>query len=856
MKPRRWLVLLIRRARDILNLLLVILCLNLLAQNLGPLSIEWSKMFALVCLGAFLALNLRLPLQNLRKGLAFGGLACYGLAIAALVFAQQPVLLLAVSSVVLGCTAMLLRSLGSRFQHGSVYAMTAWLYAVVEMVRAGIPQVQELNDGICAAWSGLAGRTVVRQPLVIGPSGLGEGILATLLCFLTVRVLRAYTQPGFSIKPTVWVLAGLVALNGIFLWLQNQKSVLPQYPLALFYSQVSFLGAGVLLAGILNLRTRSAARHSPNYLAWSVACVGLLGGVAALTTWPVHYDPRAKTVLFRDDGLLDWIRPTFEKFGPLEQGMFGSLPDYLKAGGYQCRFSPQTSSEELKSADVLVIINPTNQWTRTELNSIWSFVERGGALLVLGDHTDIMGSRDVLNTLLRPVRIGFNFDAAMPAKGEWKDCLRFCPHPATFQLSRAAQTYIRIGASLDIASPAFPLIEGRYGFSDLGNILNVQGAYLGDYRYEKGERLGDMVLVAAAHHGRGKVMVFGDTTPFQNGALALSYEPLVCPAFEWLTSSDTGQRQGTRMLGALALVVSAGWLITLTTETALLWPLALFAAGFWAICAFNVHQKPELKLNGPLALIDQSHANRISLAREETASVDALTIALLRSGYLPLMIERWSPERLRAARLFVTTAPAKEFAEAELLALREFVQGGGVALVNCGWEEKGPAMQGLLDAFSMDILRIPLGPYPVNREENHLASQAQFINAWPVVVNGAELQASFDQARETYRPPVLDAARSRQLQRLLSPLLSASGSSSDDIRPGPATAPTNSVQVLFQTIEGYPVAIARRIGEGSVVLVGDTFYLGSENLENMRYYRRGNLLFLRHLFESAPQKKH
>jgi len=71
--------------------------------------------------------------------------------------------------------------------------------------------------------------------------------------------------------------------------------------------------------------------------------------------------------------------------------------------------------------------------------------------------------------------------------------------------------------------------------SDWGDYLNVDRAYLGDYVYNPGEQLSDVILVAGAYYGDGKVIVFGDTTPFQNPALLQSY-PYLHNVFAWLSN--------------------------------------------------------------------------------------------------------------------------------------------------------------------------------------------------------------------------------------------------------------------------------------------------------------------------------
>lgn len=56
---------------------------------------------------------------------------------------------------------------------------------------------------------------------------------------------------------------------------------------------------------------------------------------------------------------------------------------------------------------------------------------------------------------------------------------------------------------------------------------------MGNLVHDRGESVGDVVLVAAEQVGRGRVLVFGDTSPFQNGALFLS-QRLVSNAIGWL----------------------------------------------------------------------------------------------------------------------------------------------------------------------------------------------------------------------------------------------------------------------------------------------------------------------------------
>ncbi len=495
---------------------------------------------------------------------------------------------------------------------------------------------------------------------------------------------------------------------------------------------------------------------------------------------------------------------------------------------------------------MLVVINPTNRWAPGQVDAIWSFVKRGGGLWVLGDHTDIMGSQAPLNELLKPAGVRFLFDSGFPARPEWRDCLFSLRHPVTHRVKQASDAVISVGASLEVEAPSYTVVWGRYGFSDLGNQLNAQGAYLGDYAYQRGEQLGDVALVSAGKVGRGRVLVFGDTSPLQNAALPMSFESLVMPSLDWLSGQDHGGGTVRRWLGALGLTV-IGFVVGLGGRSWVTVVGGMLLAGGLEVGGM---QQARAGWRGPMegavALVDLSHGNRVSLAPLIPESIGPFMVTLLRNGFLPEFVHEWSAARLEKASVLVVTAPTVPFGRGELDEVERFVRAGGLLMVNCGWLEKGKAAEQLLGRFGMDVLRVPLGPYPVQRVEDHLPGQAQFINAWPVRVTDPELQSEFRAASAGYRPPLLDTAQADALAQLLSPLTGGNAA------PAKASAGTNApaaVEVLYQTHDGHPLVVLRRLGEGSVVVIGDTYFLGNDNLETLRYYRKGNLLFLRHVFE-------
>jgi len=293
--------------------------------------------------------------------------------------------------------------------------------------------------------------------------------------------------------------------------------------------------------------TRGVWRFS---LALSLAAVALAFRPGAANDSAAGVDTageRPVTFAVYAAGLLDWRVPDSSAVGLHYAGMFGLFRRSLgrhaaDTGGevvlLESSAGPAITPGDLDQAAVAIFINPTRVPGAGEVECLRAYVEAGGGLLVLGDHTDIGGSRAALNAVLSFAGIRFNFDSAVPLRHNWQGCLEVRPHPITRRLGEPPGSELRaqlaVGASLAVTGPAKSLVLGRYAFADRGDSLNGgAAAFLGDLVRDRREAVGDVALVAAQQVGRGRVLVFGDTSPFQNGALFLSMD-LVSDAVTWV----------------------------------------------------------------------------------------------------------------------------------------------------------------------------------------------------------------------------------------------------------------------------------------------------------------------------------
>lgn len=101
---------------------------------------------------------------------------------------------------------------------------------------------------------------------------------------------------------------------------------------------------------------------------------------------------KGKKIVFYERGFLNWLRPEHGQYGRLSQGMYGMLPAFVQSLGGRAMISPDLRDEDLKDADVVVLLYPNHPWSdwrepHGEIQRVWDFVKRGGSLLMFSDHT-------------------------------------------------------------------------------------------------------------------------------------------------------------------------------------------------------------------------------------------------------------------------------------------------------------------------------------------------------------------------------------------------------------------------------------------------------------------------------------
>ncbi|MHC4535322.1 MAG: DUF4350 domain-containing protein [Planctomycetota bacterium] len=512
-----------------------------------------------------------------------------------------------------------------------------------------------------------------------------------------------------------------------------------------------------------------------------------------IALYPGKPDLQGKKIVFYEKGFLNWLKPTHGQYGRLSSGMYGMLPVFIESLGASSLISPDLSDKDLQDADALVLLFPDDLWAEGQLERIWDFVNRGGSLLVMSEHTtrDENGNNR-FNEVLEPTSIRVEFDSGTFAVGGWLQSYEAIAHPATTGVPDERNQFgVVIGASLETNWPARPLLIGRWGWSDMGDEGSGR-AMMGNGHYDSGEKLGDLILAAEQPIGKGRVIAFGDTSGLTNG-INVSSHVFNSRLFGYLAG---GKRNAHPIWRQLLGILICGLLLGLLTQQRGEGRIALITlclAGSLATSTAISRSAREIlpdgryKIPNNLAYIDTSHLEANSGESWRPEGIGGFILTLMRNGYLTLSLPELTAERLVRSDLLVSVAPSRSFSKTEQTAIREFVLNGGTFILMAGLDRAGSS-HSLLSMLGFSIGNP--GPNPIEPEVmGHFKSpylestdgiqrvHVRFHAAWPVSCND----------------------------------------------------PT--ARVIAYGHNNLPVITLRQLGAGKVVVIGDTCFVANKNLE-------------------------
>jgi len=375
---------------------------------------------------------------------------------------------------------------------------------------------------------------------------------------------------------------------------------------------------------------------------------------------------------------------------------------------------------------LLVVKCPTRAYTGEEIDALVKFVDRGGNLLLIGEHTNAFTVNTHLSAVAGRFGIVFNNDSVYGISGSWPVTTK-----ADVRINRVTENLSGFmwatSCSLDVSSPASTIVVSPpAGFSDPWNPHRRN--FFSDLRPSGNTVFGSRPLIASCRHGRVKVLAFTDSTSFNNYMIGTpGREELIDGMLAWFgkgSSFDYFMPLAVALLfGHLVLLHQSG--ITRREWMNLVCSIGLpaFALGsFLGLFMGSVVSGERFSLRpalSPALLVDAAHESRRPLMVGPHTEImgpdsyDDFFLVLSRTG-IPIRFCWPGPVtagELRDSSVLLVVSPTRSYTRKEIIDVEQFVSGGGRLILIEGNRGSG-TVNSLARSFGLRF-RLPGGFGPL-----------------------------------------------------------------------------------------------------------------------------------------------
>ncbi len=352
----------------------------------------------------------------------------------------------------------------------------------------------------------------------------------------------------------------------------------------------------------------------------------------------------------------------------------------------------------LSDYDVFIIKTPTRSFSKNEISAIVSFVENGGGIFLIGDHTNVFGTTDNINPLAARFGITFNYDATYDLRTSdlhFHENKTLLKHPAVVNMP-----YFLFATSCSMDAPF--LAEDIMTASNLKTMYldYSRGGYFPDKTDELNYTFGLFLQSAGLKFGKGRVVAFTDSTCFSNFYMHIPGKPeYAIGTINWLNRSNLYDTPVKAVCIFVMLSSLAFLLFTITRlsdkDTKVLFKstgmiLCLGLLGFTlSVSSFdNLAKKtyvlpephtPFKKVGFENSFCDFKIPNK-RLLHKPAIDFQTFYVWTQRLGYVPdlFSLENFSPEKFE---LVVIINPDKYIPDEKLDELENYINRGGRLLL-------------------------------------------------------------------------------------------------------------------------------------------------------------------------------
>jgi hypothetical protein len=218
---------------------------------------------------------------------------------------------------------------------------------------------------------------------------------------------------------------------------------------------------------------------------------------------------------------------------PLDMDNFGgqkSTYTYTSFVSYLDNLAPVTliddisQYDDITSEDILILKTPTLEFENETIKKINKFVEEGGGLLLIGDHTDLLNMSKHLNEISENYDIRFNYDATYDTKTTGLSVFS-----RRFSFFQSAITYrvpyynFATSCSIITSPKVRSIMTGNALTSEYRDLATPH--YFNNMTPEADDYSGLFEQCVSVRSGKGKVIAFSDSTTFSSFSVFMHRNP-------------------------------------------------------------------------------------------------------------------------------------------------------------------------------------------------------------------------------------------------------------------------------------------------------------------------------------------
>jgi hypothetical protein len=372
----------------------------------------------------------------------------------------------------------------------------------------------------------------------------------------------------------------------------------------------------------------------------------------------------------------------------------------------------------LSEYDILILKCPTQSYTTPEIESIQHFVDAGGGLYLIGDHTNVFGMNTFLNEVSERFGLRFKTDATYEINtGDLStfSADQFYSHPI---LRHVTEFNFMTSCTLE---PTSPLASTRIENVIIGNrLISEPGTYSTENFFRESIASPDSVFgyllqAAAVKYGNGRVVAFTDSTVFSSFCLCTDgYQSFTLGVMDYLNRENTYAFLSI-LFFAVALILFLVLVFVLRHEKKpmILWMVLfagliafLLAAPFCSVLTDTTYPGPVTRQDSTRICFEQEHSSYTVSVKPTATLIDATEnygtfyVWTQRIGAFP-SLESNLKVALTKGDLIVFINPNKSFTETELSLLTDYLEEGGNILVMDSIVNSHSTANELIGAFGM-----------------------------------------------------------------------------------------------------------------------------------------------------------